>query len=110
MSQFDYKPSTDFEWLDNSYVKVEQKNKQLTTITGNKEGLLSLARQLEAFALREDPSVCYEPWPGDLEEGSVTLEIIKNGLQRKTSGTRSVSCSLIYTKMITINGKKETEA
>lgn len=47
MRQFDYKPSTDYEWLDNSYVKVEQKNKQRATITGSKEGLLSLARQLE---------------------------------------------------------------
>ncbi len=86
MSQFDYNPSTDYEWLDNSYVIVEQTNKQLTTITGNKEGLLSLARQLEAFALREGPSVCYEPWPGDLEEGSVTLEIIKTDCSGRRAG------------------------
>ena len=86
MSQFDYKPSTDFEWLDNSYVKVEQQNKQLTTITGNKEGLLSLARQLEAFALGADSCVCYEPWPGDLEEGSVTLEIIKPDCSGRRAG------------------------
>ena len=86
MNKFDYKPSTDFEWLDNSYVKVEQTNKQHTTITGNKEGLLPLARQMEAFALREDPSVCYEPWPGDLEEGSVTLEIIKTDRNGRRAG------------------------
>ena len=86
MSQFGYKPSTDYEWLDNSYVKVEQTNKQLTTITGNKEGLLFLAKQLEAFVLREDPSVCYEPWPGDLEEGSVTLEIINSDCSGRRAG------------------------
>ena len=86
MSQFDYKPSTDFEWLDNSYVKVEQTNKQLTTITENKEGLLSLARHLEAFALGTDSCVCYEPWPGDLEEGSVTLEIIKTDCSGRRAG------------------------
>ena len=58
-------------------MKVEQKNKQLTTITANREGLLSLARHLEQLALGTSQSCCYEPWPGDLEEGSVTLEIVK---------------------------------
>ena len=86
MKEFDYKPSTVFEWLDNSYVKVEQTNKQLTTITGNKEGLLSLARQLEAFALGADSCVCYEPWPGDLEDGSVTLEIINSDCSGRRAG------------------------
>lgn len=74
---FSYKPSTDYPWIDNSYIKVEQKNPQLTRITINLEGLLSLAQQLELFAKDSADSICYEVWPGDLEEGSCALEIKK---------------------------------
>ena len=77
MDNFYYKSSTELPWIDNSYVKVEQRNKKLTCITANKEGLLSLAMQFEMLAKGNDGSCCYEEWPGDLEEGSVTLEIVK---------------------------------
>ncbi len=77
MREFVYKSSTDFPWRDNSYVKTEHPAPQLVRITANKEGLLSLSEQLKLFAESADPSYCYEVFPGDLEEGSVTLEIEK---------------------------------
>ena len=83
---YSYKPSTDYPWIDNSYIKVEQKNPKLIQITINREGLYSLANQLELFANDNADSFCYEEWPGDLEEGSCTLEIVKT----KLSGRKNI--------------------
>ena len=77
MDQFCYKPSTDYDWEDNSYIKVEYCNKTLVKIISNKEGLLSLSKHFYILANSLDTEVCYEPWPGDLEEGSVLMEVIK---------------------------------
>ena len=49
----------------------------MVRIIANREGLLSLSKQLKLFAESEDRSYCYEEFPGDLEEGSLTLEIDK---------------------------------
>lgn len=77
MQNFFYKSSTDFPWENNSYVKTEHPAPQLIRILANKEGLLSLSEHLKKFAESNDPSYCYEVFPGDLEEGSIALEIVK---------------------------------
>ena len=73
------------EWESGAEIRVTAE-KTSAVISANKAGLLSLARQLEAFALGADSCVCYEPWPGDLEEGSVTLEIIKTDCSGRRTG------------------------
>ena len=75
--KFNYMSSTNMDWHENSYIKVEQANAHLTRITVNREGLLSLSEHFIALANSGIESCCYEEWPGDLEEGSVTLEIVR---------------------------------
>ena len=69
--------STDFTWVDSSYVKVIQVSNTSVKICANKAGLISLANQLTKLANDNKCSIVYEPWPGDLEEGSLALEIQK---------------------------------
>ena len=69
--------STELPWQQNSYVTVELSGRASVRILANKEGLLSLASHLEALANNTQASILYEDTPGDLESGSVTLEIQK---------------------------------
>ncbi len=39
--------STEFSWKKNSYIRVEQLGKKSFSILANREGLISLARQLK---------------------------------------------------------------
>ena len=43
-------PSTNMDWHENSYIKVEQANAHLTRITVNREGLLSLSEHFKVLA------------------------------------------------------------
>ncbi len=72
-----FKSSTEYSWLPNSYVKIEKQGPSSVKLIANKEGLLSLSEQLREIALGNDESVCYNEEPGDLEDGSLALEIIK---------------------------------
>lgn len=79
----------DYEWEENSYVKVCQPSKQLLEIQANKEGLISLAKQILAVAYATDNKFMIHHWAeikatadkdywyGDLEEGSLQLSIAK---------------------------------
>ena len=78
MQNFFYKSSTDYIWEDNSYVAIEPQGKYAIRLIANRGGLISLSNQLKEFANSDDSSVCYETWPGDLEDGSLNLEIVKS--------------------------------
>lgn len=67
--------STDCVWEDGSYLRVDQQGKTSVRIRANKAGLISLANQLILLADCTEHSIIYQPWPGDLEMGSLDLEI-----------------------------------
>lgn len=79
----------DYTWEENSYVKVEQPSKVLMEIQANKEGLISLSKQLLSLAYSTDSNFYIHHWAeikgdanrgyfyGDLEEGSFQLSIVK---------------------------------
>ena len=73
----DFKSSTEFPWFPNSYVKIEKQGPSSIKLTANREGLLSLAEHLKLIANGEDKSAYYDQEPGDLEAGSLNMEIIK---------------------------------
>lgn len=78
----------DIAWEESSYVAVIQSSKNCITIDANKNGLISLAKQLLSLAYSENSSFYIHHWPeahgkdyygyGDLEEGSVELVVVKN--------------------------------
>lgn len=79
----------DYEWEENSYVEVIQTSKSCVGINANKEGLISLAKQLLTVAYSTDSNYMIHHWPeikatsdkdyfyGDLEEGSLNFVITK---------------------------------
>ena len=69
--------STDFDWEDNSFVRVDPQSRVSVKISANREGLISLAKQILALADAAEGSIIYDPFPGDLEEGSLSLEICR---------------------------------
>lgn len=78
--------NNEIEWEDNSFLKVVQPNKSLVLIEANKEGLISLAKQLLLLAYNnEDLNINLWAekttdkgyWYGDLEEDSLDLSIFK---------------------------------
>ena len=71
------KSSTEFDWEQNSYVKVSKRSDELMLISANKEGLVSLANHLLELANSQNSAILYEPWPGDLEDGSIGIELEK---------------------------------
>lgn len=83
--KIDFTPD-EIDWENNAFLKVIQSSKVLVSIEGNKEGLISLAKQLLSIAYSKDNSFVHY-WPekttangymyGDLEEGSLELFIQK---------------------------------
>ena len=74
--------STEFSWEKNSYIRVEQLGKMSFSILANREGLISLARQLKKLAKMEnETNIFYDSFPGDLESGSAFLEIKKINIE-----------------------------
>ena len=76
----------EIEWEENSFFKIEQRNSSLVSIEANKEGLISLAKQLLALAYNEENLNIFHwaekmtdkgYWYGNLEKGSVDLSIVK---------------------------------
>ncbi len=72
-----FKSSTEFPWLPNSYIKIEKQGPSSIKLLANREGLLSLSEHLKMIANGNDASVCYDEEPGDLEIGSLNMEIVK---------------------------------
>ena len=73
----EFHDSTEFDWLDNSYVKLQKLGLQTMELQANRAGLLSLARQLMTLAEADFDSVFYDTDPGDLEAGSLRLQITR---------------------------------
>ena len=86
--------STQFDWIDGSYLRIDPCSNTSISIKANKEGLLSLADQLIRLANCIETSIIYQTWPGDLEEGSLELEICRvNHIGRKSYKTGDGSMS-----------------
>lgn len=73
----EYHDSTEFDWKDNSYVLLKKMGLNAIELRANEAGLRSLADQLMRIADGEYTSVFYDTEPGDLEEGSLCLQITK---------------------------------
>ena len=76
----------ELEWENNASLRINQPSKKLIEINGNREGLISLAKQLLVVAYSDEyvfvhhqaevnTSQGYEY--GDLDEGSLDLSIVK---------------------------------
>lgn len=73
-------------WEDNAGLSISQPSKQLVAIVGNKEGLISLAKQLLTVAYSDQYIFVHHSAEmntpqgyiyGDLDEGSLDLSIVK---------------------------------
>lgn len=73
----EFHDSTEFDWLDDSYVTLRKLGLQTIELRANRAGLLSLARQLTTLAEADFDSVFYDTDPGDLEEGSLRMQITR---------------------------------
>ena len=73
----DYLDSTQFAWKDNSLVYLNQLGPKTVELCANAEGLRSLAAQMIWLADSDRTSIFYDTDPGDLEEGSLWLQITK---------------------------------
>ena len=72
-----YHDSTEFDWKDDSYVFLKKMGINAIELQANTAGLLSLAEQLVKIAHGEYDYVFYDTDPGDLENGSLQLQITK---------------------------------
>ena len=79
-------PSQELFWEDNASLSIKQPSKHLVEIVGNKEGLISLAKQLLTVAYANDYIFVHHSAEinssngyvyGDLDEGSLELSIVK---------------------------------
>ena len=64
------------EWIEGFEIRVTSEHKE-TVITANREGLLSLARQLTVLAGQQPGSHIHYDQQNSLEEGSSELIIVK---------------------------------
>lgn len=64
------------EWIEGFEIRVTSEHKE-TVITANREGLLSLARQLTALAGQPPGSHIHYDQHNSLEEGSSELIFVK---------------------------------
>ena len=64
------------EWIEGFEIRVTSEHKE-TVITANREGLLSLARQLTALAGKPPGSHIHYDQHNSLEEGSSELIVVK---------------------------------
>ena len=72
-----YHDSTEFDWEDDSYVFLKKIGINTVELQANRAGLLSLANQFIQIANGEYNSVFYDTEPGDLEIGSLQLQVTK---------------------------------
>lgn len=79
-----YHDSTEFNWRDDSYLFLRKIGINTIELQANTAGLLSLADQLIQIAKGEYSSVFYDTDPGDLENGSLQLQISKVNMQGRS--------------------------
>ena len=79
-------PNQELIWEDNAALSINHPGKQLVEIVGNKEGLISLAKQLLTVAYSDQYIFVHHSAEkntpqgytyGDLDEGSLDLSIVK---------------------------------
>lgn len=80
----DYHDSTEFDWREDSFVCLKKMGLNSIELQANKAGLLSLADQFIRIATGEWNSVFYDTDPGDLESGSLKLQITKMDIQGRS--------------------------
>ena len=80
----EYHDSTEFDWRDDSYVFLKKIGLNAIELQANAAGLLSLADQFVRIANGELNSVFYDTDPGDLESGSLQLQITKLDIQGRS--------------------------
>ncbi|MBQ8718698.1 MAG: hypothetical protein IJY66_05480 [Clostridia bacterium] len=101
-----FRTSTDFKWLGNSYVNILT-NEYGVCLNGNKYGLRSLSNQIKQIIRKDIPTVLYDEFPGDLEEGSwsMTVKLIS------ADAFSSQYCSNNITPLVSMkpNGEKKLE-
>ena len=71
------------EWVDEFEIRVSIENGE-AVISANKEGLLSLAKQLTALAEETPGSHIHYDRYNSLEEGSAELIIVRTGDRKDT--------------------------
>ena len=71
------------EWVDEFEIRVSIENGE-AVISANKEGLLSLAKQLTALAEEAPGSHIHYDRYNSLEEGSAELIIVRTGDRKDT--------------------------
>ena len=80
-------PDGELEWEDNASLKINRTSKNLIEIDGNREGLISLAKQLLVVAYSDEYVFVHHQAEhntpqgymyGDLDEGSLDLSIVKS--------------------------------
>ena len=84
----EYHDSTEFNWKDDSYVFLKRLGLNTIELQANVAGLLSLAEQLTHIAKGNYDSVFYDTEPGDLEKGSLQLQITKLDVQGSSLPTQ----------------------
>lgn len=77
-------------WEDNAALKLVRTSESLVTIEGNKEGLISLAKQLLTIAYSDEYFFVHHEaeyntdrgyYYGNLEEGSLELSVVKSDMK-----------------------------
>ncbi len=80
-------PDQELTWENNASLSINQPSKQLIEISGNKEGLISLAKQLLTIAYSKQYIFVHHSAEkftpqgyiyGDLDNGSLELSIVKD--------------------------------
>lgn len=87
----EYHDSTEFEWRENSYVFLKKMGLNSIELRANTAGLLSLADQLILIARGEYDAVLYDTDPGDLENGSLQLQVTRIDVQGRSLPKQSKS-------------------
>ena len=84
----EYHDSTEFDWKDDSYIFIKRLGLNTIELQANVAGLLSLADQLTSIANGVYESVFYDTDPGDLEKGSLQLQITKLDIRGRSVPTQ----------------------
>lgn len=100
----DYTPASELFWEDSSFVYLKKLGPKTVEICANAAGLRSLAAQLNQLADSEMFSIFYDTDLGDLEEGSLWLQILKVNVQGRSYPEEKEHGHTILTEKATNDG------